>query len=346
MRVVWVLGIALSLNGLRVNAEEIPLAPDHPQRYTVVQGDTLWDIAARFLKQPWQWTRLWQANPQIQNPNRIYPGDVLVLTYQNGEPKLVLEREDRNSQPQRLQPQIREVPLEEAIPTIPYEAVRQFLTTPKVVTKEEIESSPYIVSLANNRLIGGSGDTVYVRGSQNARQGLSYKVFRQGRALKDLKTNEILGYNAVYIADAQLLRPGDPATFTIGRSVREVLVGDRLLPVAEETVAMDYHPHPPSRKIQGHIIEVLDSVSQIGRYSLVVIDRGQHDGLELGHVLEIWQQGNKVLDSVGKQASEWVTLPEERSGLVLIFRPFERVSYGIVMEALSPIHLGDLVKQP
>lgn len=344
---VFVIALALALGSTQSYAEEIALAQDHPQRYTVAKHDTLWDIAARFLKNPWQWPKIWKANPHIKNPDLIYPGDVLVLEYPDGQPHLVLERGDQNPRLEKLQPQIRETPVEQAIPTIPYEAVRQFLTTPRVVTNEEIGAAPYIVSLVNNRLIGGSGDTVYVRGIENhADHSQGYTVFRQGKALEDPETHEILGYNALYVADAHLTRRGDPATLALSHSVREVLVGDRLLPVTQETLAMDYHPHPPVKAIQGHIIDVLDGVSQIGLYNLVVIDRGTQDGLEKGHVLEIWRHGLKVLDSVAKRASEWVTLPDERAGLVLIFRPFDRVSYGIIMQTTFPIHLGDLVKQP
>ncbi len=344
---VFVIALALGLGSAQSYAGEVALAQDHPQRYTVVKDDTLWDIAARFLKNPWQWPKIWKANPHINNPDLIYPGDVLVLEYPDGQPHLILERGNQTPRLEKLQPRIRETPIEQAIPTIPYEAVRQFLTTPRVVTKEEIGAAPYIVSLANNRLIGGSGDAIYVRGIENHgdyTQG--YTVFRQGKALEDPETHEILGYNALYVADAHLTRRGDPATLVVSRSVREVLVGDRLLPVTEEALAMDYYPHPPAKEIQGHIIEVLDGVSQIGLYNLVVIDRGTQDGLEKGHVLEIWRHGAKVLDSVAKLASEWVNLPDESSGLVLIFRPFERVSYGIIMQATLPIHLGDLVKQP
>ncbi|GAB6066713.1 LysM peptidoglycan-binding domain-containing protein [Methylothermus subterraneus] len=345
MHALWVLSLALVLGfkSPQAGAEEIALAQNPPQRYTVVQGDTLWDIAARFLKHPWQWPKIWKANPHIHNPNRIYPGDVLILEYQNGQPYLVLKRGEQPAL-EKLTPKIRETPIQQPIPTIPYEAVRQFLTTPKVVTKEEIESAPYIVGLANRRLIGGSGDKIYVRGGKL--RDSNYTVFRQGKALKDPETNEVLGYNAIYVADVYLTQTGDPATFTLAKSVREVLVGDRLLPATEEAVVMDYHPHPPSRDITGHIIEFLDGVSQIGRYSVVVIDRGLRDGLEPGHVLEIWRHGAKVLDTVGPSASEWVALPAERSGLVLIFRPFARVSYGLVMEANAPIYLGDQVKRP
>jgi LysM repeat protein len=343
MRAVWIF-LFLSLGALVSYAEEIALVQDPPRRYTVVKGDTLWDIAARFLKYPWQWPKIWQTNPHLTNPNRIYPGDVLVLEYQNGQPYLALERSSQ-APPEKLTPQIRETPIQQAIPTVPYEAVRQFLTTPKVVGKQEIDSAPYIVSLLNQRLIGGSGDKVYVRGSQDLK-GVRYRVFRQGKALKDLETNEVLGYNAIYVAEAALALDGDPATFTITRSVREVLVGDRLLPATEETQALDYHPHPPTQKVRGHIIDFLDGVSQNGRYSVVVIDRGSRDGLEPGHVLEVFQHGVKVLDTVGKVSSEWISLPDERAGQVLIFRAFGRVSYGLIMQASHPIHLGDLVKNP
>ncbi len=330
-------------------AKNVSLAPNHPQRYTVVKGDTLWDIAARFLNNPWEWPKIWKANPQIHDPHWIYPGDVIVLEYVNGQPQLTLQRGRGPSGTERLQPKIRSTPIEEAIPTIPYEVVRQFLTSPKVVTKEEIQSAPYILSLANNRLIGGSGDTIYVRGlgTQASGQNLrGFTVFRQDDPLIDPETKEKLGYNALYVADAHLERSGEPATLIVDRSVRELIVGDRLLPMTEEQLALDYHPTPAPKTTRGHIIKVLDGISQIGQYNLVVVDRGLRDGLKKGHVLRIWRHGQKVRDSFEKHASEWVTLPDEKAGLLMIFRPFERVSYGIVMKATLAIHIGDLVTTP
>ncbi len=330
-------------------AENVSLAPDHPQRYTVVKGDTLWDIAARFLNRPWDWPKIWKVNPQIRDPHWIYPGDVIVLEYVNGQPTLTLERGRHGSETERLRPRVRSTPIAEAIPTIPYDAVRQFLTSPKVVTKQEIQSAPYIVSLADNRLIGGSGDTIYVRGLEEAANGATvsgYTVFRRDDVLKNPETEEELGYNALYVADTHLQRGGDPATLIIDRSVREVIVGDRLLPVIEEQLALDYHPKPAPQSVRGHIIKVLDGVSQIGQYDLVVIDQGLRDGLEKGHVLRVWRHGQKMRDWVKEGASRWITLPDEKAGLVMIFRPFERVSYGIVMKASLAIHLGDLVTAP
>ncbi len=330
-------------------AEEIPLADNPPERYTVVKGDTLWNIAARFLKNPWQWPKIWHANPQIKDPHWIYPGDVIVLEWVDGQPQLTLQRGNvKNVQgdTEKLQPQIRETPIEQAIPTIPYEAIRQFLTSPRVVSKEEIKHAPYIVSLTDNRIIGGTGDTIYVRGIGNSENTQGFTVFRQGKAFRDHTTKEILGYEAMYVADTHMQKGGDPATLTVTRSNREILVGDRLLPIQEEQVALNYQPHPPSKKIDGRIINVLDGVSQIGQYNIVVIDRGSRDGLEKGHVLTILRKGGKIRDTVDKRAAEIINLPNEKAGLLLVFRPFEKVSYGIVMEATRAIHIDDIVTNP
>ncbi|HHJ39379.1 MAG: peptidoglycan-binding protein [Methylothermaceae bacteria B42] len=330
-------------------AEEIPLADNPPQRYTVVKGDTLWDIAARFLRNPWQWPEIWHANPHIKDPHWIYPGDVIVLKWVEGQPQLTLQRggaENLRGGTEKLQPQIRETPIEQAIPTIPYEAIRQFLTSPRVVTKEEIKNAPYIVSLQDNRIVGGTGDTIYVRGIEDSENTQGFTVFRRGKALREHKTKDILGYEAIYVADTQLEKGGDPATLKVTRSNREILVGDKLLPIQEEQLALNYQPRPPSTKIKGRIINVLDGVSQIGQYNIVVIDRGSQDGLEKGHVLAILRKGEKIRDSVDKRAAEMVKLPDEKAGLLLIFRPFEKVSYGIVMKATRAIHINDIVKNP
>ncbi|WP_286292280.1 LysM peptidoglycan-binding domain-containing protein [Methylomarinovum tepidoasis] len=339
---VLVLGCCIAA----IQAAEVPLAADHPQRYTVVKGDTLWDIAARFLKNPWDWPKIWKANPRIKNPHWIYPGDVLVLQFDNGRPYLTLQRENPPPGVEKLAPTIRERPVTQAIPTIPYEAVRQFLTTPKVVSRQELETAPYIISLADNRLIGGSGDTLYVRRfPENATED-SYTVFRPDDAIRDPETKEVLGYNALYVADSHLRQRGDPAVLEVDRSVREILVGDRLLPVGTEQLALDYYPQPAPKSVRGHIVKVLDGVSQIGQYALVVIDRGTRDGLQKGHVLKVWRHGVRVLDNLDRRSPEWVTLPDEEEGWVMIFRPFERVSYGIVMKAMRAIHIGDLVTAP
>lgn len=323
-------------------ADEIVLNPSHPTRYIVVKGDTLWDIAGRFLQSPWQWPKIWKRNPYIRNPHLIYPGDVIVLTYDaSGRPWLSLA----NQQTTRLSPQIRSEPSEEAIPTIPINAIRQFLTNAQVATKNEIDNAPYIVSFAEEHLIGGAGNTIYVR-SIDAGTTDRYTVFRPGDVLKDPETNEILGHEALFVADTELVRTGDPATLRLLRTGMQAIVGDRLLPVRDERIPLNYYPRAPEQAIKGHIIGVLGGVTQIGQYSVVVIDRGRREGLEPGHVLEIYQAGPVIRDVVSRYSTKKVKLPNEKAGVLMVFRPFERVSYALVMRATRPMHTLDIVQTP
>jgi LysM repeat protein len=325
-------------------AGEIVLNPSHPDRYTVVKGDTLWDIAGRFLQAPWDWPKIWKRNPNIRNPDLIYPGDVIVLTYDaSGRPWLSFES-DYNPSSTRLSPQIRSRPIEEAIPTIPINAIKQFLTQARVVSKQEIDNAPYIVSFAEERLLGGAGDTIYVRAidSNNIDR---YTVFRPGDALKDPDTDEILGYQTLFVADTLLQRTGDPATLQLRKTAMQAIVGDRLLPVPEERIPLSYHPRAPEQMITGHIIGVLDGVTQIGQFSVVTIDRGRSEGLEPGHVLAIYQTGPKIRDIVSKHPSD-VTLPNEKAGMLMVFRSFDRVSYALVVHATMPMHTLDSVQTP
>jgi len=322
-------------------ADEIELNPAHPASYTVVRGDTLWDIAGQFLAKPWQWPSIWHDNPQISNPHAIYPGDVLALSYVDGKPRLQVERPSEV----RLSPQIRVSPLAEAIPFIPMNAIQQFLTHPKVVDAGELEQAPYVVGFAGEHIIGGAGDRIYVRSIAHGKGG-GYMIFRPGRAYKDGSSDEILGYEALYVADAELQSPGDPATLLLTRTDRETLIGDRILAIEAEKVNMNYVPHAPAKSIHGHIISVVDGVTQIGQYQVVVIDRGVIDGIETGHVLDIYLSGRTQRDTIRTKTGELVNLPLEKAGLLMIFRPFERVSFALVMKANRAIHLLDTVQTP
>lgn len=324
-----------------VAADEIELNPVHPESYMVVRGDTLWDIAGRFLKNPWQWPEIWHDNPQISNPHWIYPGDVLTLTYVDGKPRLQVERPSEL----RLSPQVRVSPLAEAIPTIPMNAIRPFLTYPKVVNAGELESAPYVVGFSEEHIAGGPGDRVYVRSVVDGGTG-GFMVFRTGNPYKDAETGEILGYEALYVASADLLRSGDPATLLLTQANRETVIGDRILPIEMENIQMVYEPHAPTKPIMGHIISVIDGVTQIGQYQIVVIDRGTADGIETGHVLDIFQSGRKERDIVSRKYGEIVNLPPEKAGLLMIFRPFERVSFALIMKATRAVHLFDAVQTP
>lgn len=333
-----------------VRADEVELNPDHPTRYSVVRGDTLWDIAGRFLRKPWHWPRIWQNNPQIRNPHLIYPGDEIVLTYVDGRPRLTLARSDRDNgyRPDyvRLSPRVRETAIEQAIPVIPPSAISQFLTQPRVVSEAELDRAPYVVAFEEERISGGGGDRIYVRAVRPG-DDRRFVLFRKGQAYVDPITREPLGQEAEYIGETALERPGDPASLLLVSSQREALIGDRLLPVADTpTGELSYFPRAPDTRIAGHIIQLKDAVFQTGQYQIVTIDRGLRDGLEPGHVLEIYRSGVPYRDIVTPRGDDSVLLPDELSGVLLVFRPFERVSYAVILHSSRAVLLGDAVRTP
>jgi hypothetical protein len=313
-----------------------------PLRYVVKKGDTLWDIADYFLKEPWKWPELWYGNPNIRNPHLIYPGDVLYLTYVDGRPRLSKEPP---SGVEKLSPRVREESLEEAIPTIPGDVIRAFLQGPRVVGADELEAAPYIVDFTEEHLIGGAGMIAYAKGVEG-NDTPSHNILRKGEVYRDPESNEILGYEAAYIGSSSLRTPGDPARINVNSTVREVLVGDRLLPVDEsDLLASAYYPHAPEQPIEGYIIAATGAVMQIGQYQIVTLSKGARDGIEVGHVFKIHQAGRKVADPYGS-ANKTVTLPEEEAGLLLVFKTYERVSYGLVMKSFRSIHLLDKFRTP
>lgn len=324
-------------------ADEIALNPSHPDSYVVVKGDTLWDISGRFLREPWLWPEIWQVNPQIENPHLIYPGDLISLVYVDGKPQLRLQRGGHPNI--KLSPTAREERLDRAIPTIPIDAIKQFLTQPLVVEEGELETAPYVVESADEHLITGAGDRVYVRGITDTTQG-RYGVYHPGDKLLDPDTQELLGIQAIFLGDATVQRFGDPSTLSLDRTTREIGIGDRLKPVSSDEIHASFLPHPPATETKGRIISVYDGVTQIGRYQIVAINRGAREGMEVGHVLRIHQAGEEVKDKVTPAANDTVTLPDEDAGLLMLFRIFDKVSYGLVMEATRPIHVLDYVKNP
>ncbi len=317
-----------------------------PLRYVVKKGDTLWDIADYFLKEPWKWPELWYANPAIKNPHLIYPGDVLYLVYVDGKPRLTREPPDSGvSGVEKLSPRVREEALQQPVPTIPGEAIRAFLMGPRVVGAQELEAAPYIVEFIDEHLIGGAGVPAYAKGlAQDAVP--NHSVVRKGDVYRDPESNEILGYEALYIGTASVATPGNPARINMDSSVREVLIGDRLLPQDKDALLdAAYYPHAPDGRIEGHLIAVTAGVSQIGQYQIVTLSKGTRDGVEVGHVFTIYQAGRKVRDPYGS-ANATVTLPEEKAGVLMVFKTYERVSYGLVMKATRSIHLLDKFRTP
>ena len=342
MKTTKLLGVvfALLLAGLAF-ADTVALKPNHPDRYVVVKGDTLWGIAGRFLRNPWLWPEVWYANPEIKNPHLIYPGDVITLSYVNGKPRLSVQR---GRPTVVLKPHARVEPLNRAIPTIPIDAIRQFLTQPLVTDKNELKHAPYIVEIANEHIIGGPGDRIYVRGIKGD-QHKRYSVYRPSKPLIDPETHQILGYQALYVGDATALSFGDPSTLKLTKTAQEAAVGDRLRAVNERQINANFIPHPPKKQIHGRIISVLNGVSQVGQYQVVVLNRGASDGLNAGTVLAIYQAGRKITDTVDGKG-DTVTLPDERAGVLMVFRTFDRVSYGLVRSATRALHVEDSVRNP
>ncbi len=379
--------LLILLAPIRVGAE-VTLNPDHPTRYVVQPGDTLWDIAGRFLQEPWHWGEIWDANPGIDNPNRIYPGDVLALSYRGGRPRLSVERGGMRTV--KLTPRVRVEALDRAIPVIPAGVIAPFLTQPYVASREELDNAPYVVGFPDERLVAGLRDAIYARGIPPG-ASREFEIVRPGPAYRDPDTEEILGYEASFVADAALARPGDPAKLRINRSEIEVAIGDRLIPAADAEPLRHFTPAPAPDEIRGRIIAVLDGVTQIGQYDVVVINRGSRDGLVAGHVLGAYQGGDVRVDPV-QARSDWrdwrsesplntefwygehrvigwrtdkpdanepfpphvevrppagiFVAPFERSGILMVFRTFPRVSFALVMSAVRPMRVLDTVSAP
>lgn len=322
---------------------EVQLKEGHPDRYTVVKGDTLWDISGKFLSKPWKWPELWHANPQIENPHLIYPGDTLSLVYIDGQPRLVLNRgESRGTI--KLSPKVRSTPLAEAIPTIPLDAINSFLLTNRIVdSAEDFTGKPYIVAGQQESVISGAGNRVYARGSFEDDQSV-FGIFRQGKSYTDPDTKEFLGINADDIGTGEIVaEEGDIATLNLTRSTQEVRLGDRLFPTEERAINSTFVPSEPPTDVNGVILDVPRGVARIGQYDVVTINKGKIDGLSEGNVLAIYKTGETVRDRV---SGESVKIPDERSGLLMVFRTYEKLSYGLVLYATRDLAVMDKVKNP
>lgn len=358
-----ILGLGLSLffiPGLSSAAigDSVKLKENHPDRYMVIKGDTLWDISGRFLEDPWRWPEVWSFNPQIENPHLIYPGDVVYLEYDaQGRPVIKVKRgtptikmtPTQPSNTVKLTPKVRATRLETPIATIPLDAIRQFLGQPRILSQEEIDKSGYVLASKDTRLISGAGDHIYARGIVPGEDPKSrYAILRVGKAYRNpgASREDILGYEAIHVADAQAEDFGDPTILRIINSDRETLVGDRLIPRKASGLDRSFLPRPPATQIEGQIISVIDGVSLIGQFQTVVINKGSQDGLETGHVLAVYESGTTVRDNVGSKPGEAVVLPDLRSGIAMVYRTFNQVSYALIMEAERAMRVYDAVRNP
>jgi LysM repeat protein len=330
----------------QVTPSPVLVNPRHPDRHVVVPGDTLWDIASMFLQDPWYWPEIWQINPQVENPHLIYPGDVLSLVYLDGQPVIQLERgAAATGDVTRLSPRVRSEPLEEAIPTIPFETLRGFLSRPAVVESNQLETLPYVFAQAEG-LVGSAGQDVYVRGT-SAPAGTVFSLVHLGDELIDPDDGEVLGYEGLYVGQGRISQSGDPSTLLLTESARETLNGDYLLADESQTPA-NYFPRAPESVVDGTIISVVDGISLIGQYQVVILNRGSRDGLEPGHVLRAYQAGEVVTDEFDRTGffADKVRLPDVPAGTMMVFRIFDRMSYALVMEATNDIRVMDIVRNP
>ena len=320
-------------------ADVLALKSGHPETYVVKKGDTLWDISNVFLQDPWRWPQLWHVNPQIRNPHLIYPGDQLNLVYVGGQPQLVLTR----GRDVKLEPGVRSTPIDNAIPAIPLEAVNAFLNRGRIVLPGVLEKAPYTLAGKEGHIVSGAGDEVYARGTFPEDIG-SYGIFRKGETFVDPDSGEVLGVQAQDIGLAKL-RSADKgvATLALNRSTQEVRRGDALLPEEERRINASFFPSAPAQDIKGRLISVEGGVSQIGFLSVVVINRGEREGLAEGNLLAIYKTGEVVFDPVN---NDQVKTPDFRAGLLMVFRVFDKVSYGLVLRAERPLKVGDTVRNP
>ncbi|MDF3030961.1 MAG: LysM peptidoglycan-binding protein [Moraxellaceae bacterium] len=356
---------ACLLAGVVQAAEPVQVKPSAPERYTVVPGDTLWGIATRYLSDPWRWPEIWEANKQVYNPHLIYPGDILLLCkisdrtvvavdqgggcdevagrMASGTP-LLTETQMANGTI-KLHPKMRELPLNLAIPTLPLKDIQRYLNDSRVLGREELERAPYVIAGTDGRLVAGSGDRVFVRnkGGLLKAEG-SYGVYRAGMTYVDPESGALLGYEAEDIGAGRLitLEP-EVATLKVSRTTQEIRVGDKLLENEIGQIAALFHPSNPDGVAPGRILRIFDSISSASQNSVVVLNRGHVDGVKPGHTFAIYRKAVVVPDRVSNEA---VKLPAERTGMAMVFRSFERVSYALVLSANSPVRMGDEVRAP
>ncbi|MEN0038585.1 MAG: LysM peptidoglycan-binding domain-containing protein [Cellvibrio sp.] len=331
-------------------ADDALLKTGHPDEYTVKKGDTLWDISGTFLNSPWLWPEIWHVNPQIENPHLIFPGDLIKLIYLDGQPRLTVERTLKMvpggggiNGATKLSPSIRVQQADEAISSIPLDKIDAFLSRSRIVEPGELEKGPYMLAGQQQHVIVGEGDRAYARGNFDA-QYSNYGIYRKGQSFKDPVTKEFLGIYAQGIGTVAVTKmDGDIATLDILRTYEEVRPGDSLLPSEDRLVDSIFFPSAPDTDINAQIIAVEGGVSQVGKFNVVIINRGEREGLQIGNVLAIFKAGELVTDRVkgGK-----VALPDERAGLLMVFRTFEKMSFGLVLEADRALAINDKARNP
>jgi len=332
------------------------LAANAPDSYTVKTRDTLWDISKMFLKSPWRWPELWGMNlEQIRNPHLIYPGQVLYLDKSNGRARLRMGTPVGPDQSGRLSPRIRSTELgNSGIPSIPFHLIEPFLNEAVIFESNELEAAPRIVASQEGRVMLSRGELAYVRGElANERE---FRIFREPRPLLDPTTRELLGYEANYVGTAEYTRLGEnrtnaagkaeivPATFTITSTRQEAGVGDRLAVVPQRELT-NYAPHAPQGPMNGQIVSLYGDALTGGQNQIVALNRGSNEGVERGHVLALWRDGATIIDKTDA-GRPTIKLPDERHGVLFVFRVFKRMSYALILSVQEPVKPSDRFTQP
>lgn len=332
------------------------LAPNAPDSYTVKRGDTLWDISSLFLRSPWRWPELWGMNlEQIRNPHLIYPGQVLFLDKTDGRARLRLGQQVGPDGTVKLSPRVRSSALGDgAIPSIPFHLIEPFLNEAVIFQANELATAPRIVGTQEGRVLLGKGETAYVRG--DIAQQREFRIFREPKPLRDPSTKEILGYEATYVGAAEYVRPGEsrtgadgkpeiiPATFSVTTVKQEAGVGDRLAPTPSREFS-NYAPHAPQSPIAGQIVSIYGDSLTAGQNQIVALNKGSVDGMERGHVLALWSDGARIIDKTDPSRPT-IKLPDERHGMLFVFRVFDRMSYALILSVQNPVKAGDRFTQP
>lgn len=327
-------------------ADSVRIRADAPARYTVQSGDTLWDISGTFLHSPWQWPSVWRKNPQIDNPHLIYPGDVLTLRDCDGSPCISLER---GRHVVKLSPEMRTLPRREVVTPLPMSVLQAFLREHRVVDDAASpDALAYVIAGDNKRLISGAGDQVFARVTDSAdiaalTSGQPLGIFRPSEVYEDA-AGQPLGRELIGIGEVALIsRTDDVIRLRVEKAAQEVRNNDILLPLEPRLQAQDMRPRVPQHDMAGRIVGVPGGVRFIGRLQVVAIDLGTEDGIQPGHVLRIDQQGERVVDP---RTEELIKMPDETAGTLVVFRPYDKISYAIVMEATNTLAVGDAVRPP